>query len=245
MYIYFFNPLSMINIKRLIFVSSIFACLFMGGIASAQKINQFDKNKKRTGVWKKYYPNKRIRYQGQFKDGKEIGIFKFYDITTSGFPVITKKYSEFNDSVFVQFFTLKGKLQSKGMMIKKKRVGIWKYYFSNGKLLSEENYIDGILHGELLNYYPNGKVTEHTQYKNGLKHGVSKKYSDSGILIEEVMYENGKPNGLAKYFELSGNLKEKGMYKNGKRAGKWEFYLDGELATEKEKKEKKSKYKKS
>ena len=32
----------------------------------AQKINQFDKNKKRTGIWKKYYSNKRIRYVGRF-----------------------------------------------------------------------------------------------------------------------------------------------------------------------------------
>jgi antitoxin component YwqK of YwqJK toxin-antitoxin module len=43
------------------------------------------------------------------------------------------------------------------------------------------------------------------------------------------------PNGLAKYFELNGNLKETGFYKNGKRAGKWEYYLDGELAPEQNK----------
>ena len=79
----------MINIKRLFFVLLFFACFFTSEDINAQKINQFNKNKKRTGVWKKYHSNKRIRYIGEFKNGKEIGVFKFYDITSSKNPVIT------------------------------------------------------------------------------------------------------------------------------------------------------------
>ena len=232
----------MINIKRLFFVFSFFTCFFISNTTQAQKINQFNSNKKRTGVWKKYYPNKRIRYVGTFKNGKEVGVFKFYDITTSEHPVILKTFFETNDSVFVQFFNTKGKLQSEGVLDGKKRVGGWQYYFPNGEIMSEENYKNGKLDGELLNYYPNGQVTEFTEYKNGLKNGVSRKYSSKGILIEEVFYKNGKPNGLAKYFELNGDLKETGHYKDGKRIGKWEFYLDGEIATEKDKKNNKSTY---
>ena len=41
---------------------------------NAQKINQFDANKKRTGVWVKYHPNKRIRYTGEFKNGRILDI---------------------------------------------------------------------------------------------------------------------------------------------------------------------------
>ena len=107
----------MINIKRLLFVSTLLSCFFITSHLNAQKINQFDKNKKRTGVWKKYYPNKRIRYTGQFKNGKEVGVFKFYDITTSEFPTILKTFSENSDSVFVQFFTRKGTLESKGYLV--------------------------------------------------------------------------------------------------------------------------------
>ena len=47
----------------------------------AQNINQFTKDKKRTGVWKKYYSNNRIRYVGSFVNGKEVGVFKYYDIS--------------------------------------------------------------------------------------------------------------------------------------------------------------------
>ncbi|AUC84513.1 hypothetical protein CW731_04005 [Polaribacter sp. ALD11] len=230
----------MINIKRLLFIFAFFACYFISEEATAQRINKFDSNKERTGVWKKYYSNKRIRYTGQFKDGKEIGVFKFYDITTSEKPVIIKTFFEDSDSLFVQFYTLKGEIKTEGVLNKRKRVGNWKYFYPDGTLMSEENYINGALHGEQLVYYPDGQVTEFSEYKNGLLDGVSSKYSSKGTLIEEITYKNDKPNGLAKYFELNGDLKETGVYKEGKRDGKWEYYLDGEIASHKEKKKKSS-----
>ncbi|WP_397446820.1 toxin-antitoxin system YwqK family antitoxin [Polaribacter sp. R77954] len=229
----------MLNIKRLSFILLFSVCFFVKNECNAQKINQFDANKKRTGVWRKYHPNKRIRYSGKFVNGKEVGIFKFYDITDSKNPTIIKKFSATSDSVDVSFYTVNGILKSKGVFIGKKRVGEWKYFFADGKLLSKEFYVDGKLNGELINYYPNKKAAEISQYKNGLKNGISKKYSSDGVLIEAVEYSNGKPNGLAKYFELDGNLRETGMYKNGKRDGKWEFYMDGEMVSDEGLKKKK------
>ncbi|AQS93347.1 hypothetical protein BXQ17_04290 [Polaribacter sp. BM10] len=228
----------MINIKRLFLILCFVSCFLTTERINAQKINQFDANKKRTGVWKKYYPNKRVRYTGQFKNGKEVGVFKFYDIRTSEHPVIIKTFFEDSDSLFVQFYTLKGKIKTEGVLNDRKRVGNWQYFYPDGTLMSEENYKNGKLDGEQLVYYPNGQVTEFATYKNGLLDGVTSKYSSKGVLIEEVTYKEGKPNGLAKYFELNGNLKETGTYKNGVRVGKWEYYLDGELATDLEKKKK-------
>lgn len=233
----------MINIKRLFFVLAFFACFFTSSTINAQKINQFDKNKKRTGVWKKYYSNKRIRYVGQFENGKEVGEFKFYDIRSSDHPVIIKTFFQDSDSLFVQFYTISGKIETEGVLNGRKRVGNWKYFYADGELMSEENYKDGKLHGEQLIYYPDGQVTEFAVYKNGLKDGVISKYSSKGVLIEEITFTEGKPNGLAKYFELNGDLKETGHYKFGKRIGTWQYYMDGEVATEEElKKKKKSTY---
>jgi antitoxin component YwqK of YwqJK toxin-antitoxin module len=197
---------------------------------NAQKINQFNADNKRTGVWKKYHSNKRIRYEGRFKDGKEVGVFKFYDITDSKKPTIIKVFSKDSKKIEVQFYSLKGVLQSEGFFIDRKRVGKWNYYFLDGKIMSEEFYVNGKLDGKLINYYPNGKSAEISMYKNGLKNGKSQKYSSKAILIELITFQNGKPNGLAKYFELNGNLKETGTYKNGIRVGKWEYYMDGEVA---------------
>ncbi len=224
----------MINIKRLFFVSLFFLCFLNIPSVYAQRYNQFDKNKKRTGVWKKYYPNKRIRYIGTFKDGKEIGTFKFYSMSFSRHPEAIKVFHKDSDSVTVKYFYDNAKLKGKGMLFGRKKVGKWVYYYKRGGLFSEENYVDGKLSGKVIVYFKsNGKITEEAEYKDGLLNGHVKNYSDKGILLEDVIYKNGKANGLAKYYELNGNLKEKGLYKDGIRIGKWEFYLDGEAVDEK------------
>ena len=222
----------MLEIKRLFYIFAFFTFYFMSKDCNAQKINLFDSNNKRTGAWIKYHSNKKIRYTGQFKDGKEFGVFKFYDRTTSRKPVIIKKFYENSDSLFVQFYSLNGNLKTEGVLNKRKRVGLWKYFYKNGAVMSQENYKNGLQHGEQFVFYSNGKITERSLFKDGLLDGISSKYSSKGILIEEVVYNKGKPNGLAKYFELNGNIKETGIYADGKRVGKWEYYLEGEIAPE-------------
>ena len=225
----------MLEMKRLFYIFTFFTFYFISKDCNAQKINLFDSLNKRTGIWKKYHPNKIIRYTGQFKDGKELGVFKFYDITTSRKPILIKTFYENSDSLFVQFYRLNGNLKTEGVLNERKRVGLWKYFYKNGAVMSQENYKKGLRHGEQFVFYFNGKVTEKSLFKNGLLDGVSSKYSSKGILIEEVNYKKGKPNGLAKYFELNGNLKETGIYIDGKRVGKWEYYLEGELAQKEDK----------
>jgi len=227
----------MLKIKRLFSLLIVFVIFFSVQEVDAQRINKFDKNKKRTGIWKKYYSNKRVRYVGRFKDGKEVGTFKYYDITTSRHPTIIKEFSSTSDSASVRYFNLDGKLRTKGTMVGKKRVGKWIYYFPNGKTFSEETYVEGKLEGELKNYYKNGKMLEHTQYSNGMKNGFSRKYSDKEVLIEELHYLNDILNGEGKYYELNGNLKEEGVYRNGKKYGKWQFYIGGKKVTPKERRQ--------
>ncbi|WP_233898438.1 toxin-antitoxin system YwqK family antitoxin [Tenacibaculum piscium] len=206
------------------------ATFFMISV-NAQKLNKLDANGKRTGVWKKLYPNGKTRYTGTFQNGKEIGVFKFYDINSSSQPSITKTFV--NGTATVKFYNKLGKVKTQGKMIGKNRIGKWNYYFLNGKPFSQENYTNGKLDGELINYYPNGKITQQISYKNGLKNGVSKTFTDAGILIEEVLYLNDKLEGKAKYYDLKGNIKEEGVYQKGKRVGKWEFYMDGEKVDKK------------
>ncbi len=224
------KELSMLNIKRIFSTILLLSVFFIASI-EAQKLNKFDTNGKRTGVWKKFYDNGKIRYSGEFKNGKEVGVFKFYTVTSSSQPTIVKTFIE--NTASVKFYNELGSLKSKGEMIGKNRVGKWIYYFTNGKLFSEEEYKEGKLDGILKNYYPNGRVTQELVYIAGKLHGISKMFTDSGVLIEEVFYVKGKLEGEAKYYDLKGGIKEKGMYKNGKRVGKWEFYIDGEVTNKK------------
>jgi len=175
-------------------------------------INQFDTNGKNHGVWRKYYTNKRIRYQGQFEHGKEIGTFKFYSAASSDHPIVVN-------------------LLSKGKMNGKARVGKWLFFHEDGKtVMSEENYSNGKLHGEYKTFYRSGKPTEISYYKDGFLDSIYRKYSIKGHLYQHFNYKGGKLNGEAVYYSRkTGSLTTKGLFNNDVRVGTWENYIDGEL----------------
>lgn len=214
----------------------VFIFIFLFGfqpVNSQEKINQFDKNNKRDGVWKKFYSNNRVRYVGTFDHGKEVGTFKFYSASNSDFPIIIKKYEKNSDVANVEFYTTAGVLESKGKMVGKNREGKWLFYHTDGKtVMSEENYKNGKLDGEYKTFYNNGAPTEIATYKNGLLNGNYKKYAIKGFIYQDFNYVDGKLNGIATYYSRkTGDLVKKGPFKNDLRVGTWENYVDGELVS--------------
>jgi len=202
------------------------------GLVAQSKINQFDAKGRRDGVWEKYYKlNKKLRYTGQFRHGKEIGTFKYYDIKNDETPTVIRKFNA-NDNIEEDlFYTSKGVLQSKGKMQGKLHIGKWVYYQNDGKSpISEENYNNGKLNGSSKVYYANGKVTEIIHFVNGIKEGNYKRYSALGLLYQDLNYHHGKLNGLATYYERkTGKLLSKGLFKDNQRVGTWRHYKNGEF----------------
>lgn len=193
-------------------------------------INQFDINGERNGIWKKYYTNNNIRYEGEFKAGKEIGVFKFYSALSSKHPIIIKTFNYTNKVAAVKFYTIEGVLESIGEMQGENRIGKWQYFQPDGKtLLIEENYENGVLNGEFKSYYKTGKITEILNYKNGKLHGNSKRYADNGKLLDDLTYYEGKLQGLAKYYNVEGQLIYSGNYENDEKVGEWEYFENGKL----------------
>ncbi|MFK5879590.1 MAG: toxin-antitoxin system YwqK family antitoxin [Flavobacteriaceae bacterium] len=216
-------------------IAFVFSTLFIIGSVFGQEINQTNEKGERVGIWKKYYKNNRIRYEGQFEDGKEVGVFKFYSAEDSKFPIAIKTFEVKSDLIQVKFYTVKGLLESEGEMKGKERIGKWLYYHKDGKnKMIEENYESGVLNGEYKIFYVNGKLTKLAHYKDGLLEGNSKKYSQEGILIEDLNYIKNVLNGPAAFYEMNGNLKQKGVYEDDLKVEIWEFYTDGELSKTKE-----------
>jgi antitoxin component YwqK of YwqJK toxin-antitoxin module len=213
----------------------IVAIILSGNLCLAQeKINQYDDDGKRHGVWKKYYENSdQLRYEGTFEHGKEIGVFKFYCGDCEDNPTVIRTFNVNDRSAHVQFFTVKGKLVSEGKMIGKDRIGKWVYYHkSSDKVMTLEIYNNGKLDGKKVTYYTNDQITEETEYKNGLKNGMNNFYSPEGIQIKKLIYKNGLLHGPAYYFDSNGSLILEGNYKNGKKNGLWKHYEDGALIKE-------------
>lgn len=218
--------------------------LFLLGfsISEAQNgINQFDSEGKRHGVWRKKYNNGRIRYSGKFVHGKEIGTFKYYSAASSEFPIAVREYNNNDNKAKVTFYTDKGLIESKGSMIGKKRIGKWLYFHEDGKtVMSEENYVDGKLHGAYKTFFKDGKPTEVANYKDGKLNGNYKKYAIKGHIYQDLNYLNGLLHGEVKYYSRkTGELVTKGQFKNDKRVGTWENYADGELVSKEQPNKKK------
>ena len=209
-------------------------------------INQLDANGERDGVWRKYYSNKRIRYQGKFNHGKEIGVFKYFSAASSDHPVVIKEYNPTNSLADVSFYSETGFLESKGKMNGKNREGKWLFYHEDGKtVMSEENYINGKLDGEYKTFYKSGKSTEVAHYKDGLLDSVYKKYSIKGHLYQHFTYKAGKLNGKVVYYSRkTGALTTRGAFKNNVRVGTWENYVGGELISTEQSNKKKERKKK-
>jgi antitoxin component YwqK of YwqJK toxin-antitoxin module len=204
-------------------------------IAHAQtNVNQLDEKGKKNGLWKGYYPeSKRLRYDGMFDHGKEVGTFKYYDDTQAQSLIATREFSKNDNSAYTIFYNQSKNIVSEGKVVNKLYEGQWKYYHENSKvIMTLEPYVKGKLDGTKSVFYPDAKIAEETNYSNGVKNGAYKKYTTDGVLLEESSYKNGQFDGKAIYRDPKGNIVAQGIYVNGKKKGIWQFYANGKLISE-------------
>lgn len=104
------------------------------------------------------------------------------------------------------------------------RVGIWKTFYTNGKLKSETTFKDGTTFGTGKSYFINGTLKTLVNYEN--PNSFYYEYYDNGNLKQSCNYKNGKLNGHLKYFYKNGNLERSEEYKNGKLHGSLKYYSE-------------------
>lgn len=213
-----------------------FILIFLVNISigfSQEKINQFDTNGNRDGLWKgTYEKSKRIRYQGVFKNGKELGIFKYFDDTKAGTMIAIRDFSKGDGSCYSIFYDQKNFIVSEGTLVNKLPEKLWKYYHrESSDIMSLENYKKGKLEGLKKVFYKNNVLAEESNYKDGVLDGDYVKYAENGKLIEKSSYKDGDLHGNAIFYDGQGNLILKGQYKKGLRSGIWETYENGKVVS--------------
>lgn len=215
-------------------------CFISSAIFAQDKINQLDENGNKHGAWKGYYDDtKNLKYEGEFKHGKEVGIFTFYDNTKVKKIVATRDFTANDGSCYTIVFNGKHKV-SEGKLVNKIQEGEWKYYhLRSDTIMNLENYKNGKLHGTKKVFYNTGLIAEETTYEDGVKHGPYKKVAENGVVLEETNYKNGKYHGPAIFREAASGKYTEGQYKNGKSVGIWKFYEGGKLVKQENRSEKK------
>ena len=169
-----------------------------GSIAERQKINRYNDQGEKEGIWLEFYEGIKTKNEATYKNGLLNGYYKEYN--TKGMLVLTLLYEN-------------GKLvekvneENKEIVVKEKKD-------EKGNVIERGPYIDDIPVGIHKTFDEEGNIID------------SKIYDDEGILLSTgIIDKEGKREGNWKDLYRTGNMKAEGKYSNNKREGKWTFYF--------------------
>jgi antitoxin component YwqK of YwqJK toxin-antitoxin module len=139
-----------------------------------------------------------------------------------------------------------GTIFERGMVKNGCKTGIWKSFYSNGKIHTSGEYIDEVYYlreawdynGNKLVDGGNGVFDQYTvdiqtrvdsgEYREGLREGLWKIFSTStGNPVLICNYHGGKLNGRMQSYTDNGELATEGNMVSGKREGEWIWYFEG------------------
>ncbi len=185
-------------------------------------VNYTDINGLKQGKWTKVYPNKKRAYIAYFKNNKLIGEYKrFYE---NGTLAMETNYDT-NESGYAKIYYDDGILSAEGKYIKRNvKDGLWKYYGTDGRLVVEVNFTNGINNGTEIKYWKNGQILEKKTWENGKMIGVWSRYYSNGLTRFQIQYQDGKRTGKIQMFHPNGKMYVKGHYKNNLKEGNWVYY---------------------
>jgi len=115
-----------------------------------------------------------------------------------------------------------GDVEIEWIMENGKREGETKSYYENGEVKSIVKFSNDMRNGEAIYYFEGGQVSGNSYFIDDLESGTTYKYYPSGKLRVKANYRNDKPDSLCYVYSEEGN---------GYRE---EYYIEGELAWDKE-----------
>lgn len=128
-------------------------------------------------------------------------------------------------------YTSNGRLSAEGEVnTNNNREGYWVFYYDNGNINEEANYIDGKLDKVYKAYHNNGQLSKEFNYDLGTLVGKYNVYNKKGALIEKGEYNSdGELITQSFYYDLGENFLSYNVpFKNNKIEGEVEIlYEDG------------------
>ncbi len=162
------------------------------------------------GVWKGWFPNGKLNYQGSYTMGHRSGHWTYY--FSNG-----KKRDEGDFKVISRSKSLEKNSPNASSYQESVRHGKWASFDERGEKTAEGSYYEGEMDGRWLFYQP-GEImlAQEINYKKGVLDGVSISYDKKGKKTSEINYKDGAPHGEYKTWDSKGNLSKHLIYKNGK-----------------------------
>ncbi len=170
-----------------------------------------DKEGKKSGKWKDFFPDGKLKDEGKFINNQKEGKWTFY--FENGKTEQYGMYTNGKESGEWKWFYHGGQIWKEEEYMNGKEEGLIKEYDTAGNVLVQGNYYDGEKDGEwkiaINDFIAIGK------YVNGFREGDWKYYYDDGILMFEGNYIQDNPEGEHKYFYPDGKIKEDQYFVNG------------------------------
>lgn len=159
-----------------------------------------------------------------FQTGYCSGNKKWKDLSKGDHQLLFDFQNEKNQSEWTNQFD---RVYARGKLIQKKPVGLWEYFYFDGKISESGSYLFGKKEGEWFNFFhplgvcvvldlpfvgplcdlsrvipphPAGWVSLITPYKNGRIDGTVLMFTESGCIQSETLYKEGNKIGSVKYY---------------------------------------------
>jgi len=203
------------------------ALIFATPMIAQGDINKTDSQGRKQGEWKKKYDNVKVfKYTGQFKDDKPYGKFTYFRENGTCEAII--HFSNNGKLGRSKMFHTSGYLMARGKYVNQKKDSIWLYFDDRGTISYQENWENGLQHGQTVYYYQprEGKlpVARYEYYEKGVLNGEFKEYHENMKLKIEGNYKDGNLHGMVKHYHPNGKLKKICRYKYAVKHGFWIFY---------------------
>ena len=196
------------------------AMTFLEGIKT--DYGAVDSMRNKVGIWTEYHNSGEFRGKGLYANDKRIGEWIFY------YP--NKQVEQ------------KGKYDKKG-----RAQGVWKWFYENGALMREENYIDNKREGAMTEFTEDGKIITKGEFIDDMQEGLwiyeTPEYKEIGKYVndkpdslwkryympkEKLRYEgnflNGDEDGIHTWYYENGKKSTQGLYSGGMRQKDWKFF---------------------
>ncbi len=201
-----------------------------GFMYTEERINRYNSEAKRTGIWQDLYPNGRIKEEGPWTNGERNGVFKFFNKKGE-----LEKLEKYENGVLV---TEDGNSETAILDIRKE-------YYEDGSIRVVGSYSGGKKKGTFREYDKEGKEINGYLYDNdrkmgegmldslGRRIGAWKLYHTSGELRAEGEYIEGLKEGPWTFYFVNGSTEQKGSYKGDLPTGQWKwFFANGTMHRE-------------
>ncbi len=212
-----------------------------GYLRNVEKINRYDLQGEKTGMWMEWNDNGILMEQGPWQTGKRNGLFRFYDQWGQLEDVI--KYLDGEvvvDAEEAQEIDIRTTEHENGVIASRAtyengvRVGVYTEYAEDGSIVSGALYEKGVKIGEGITnaegkrigqwkqYYPDGALKSEGEFIDGKREGNWRFYAETGQLVQEGTYRDGAFNGNWRWYYLDGSLHRDESYRRGKADGEFQ-----------------------